>query len=437
MGLQNLANATSVGTMLRSNSVLVEIGGTVRRISLDNLMSALNEGNEQLLRQVAWGNEIKEYQSSTAWGPLLGNATMLAEYEAMSGRYMVSNSGYAAKVNPSGSALFMDGTSVVEARGHMMFWAPRLYFLLKVDSQTGKTFIWRSPLPIGTHYIEAPCFGAYNGSMDGTKLVSRSGVAPAGDKTISQFWAAAQENGVNWGLTNVEHRKFMLLKGLSKYSDTNIQAQLGYGVCGSTNLDLWATAATLLTGATRDMGDAYGKIDISVVNGANTGVSCSRVNLGGIEDPYGWQWEMIQGCYFGSSANSSGGQTGNEIFLYEGNRMPSAGELTSVPSGKYRKLTRLTAEGWIKSMLLGEYFDLFAKTTGGGNTSYWADYSYANATGQLLLWGGSASYGSFCGLGFSHSYNGFSSSTASFGARLAYYGDLKFVAGQQFMQLTA
>lgn len=437
MSLSNIANATSVTSMLRSNSVLVEIGGTLRRISLDNLMSSINEGSEQLLRQVAWGNEIKEYQTSTAWGPLIGNATMLAEYEAMSGRYMVSNTGYASKLNPAGSSLFMDGTTVVESRGHVMFYAPRLYYLLKVDSQTGKTFIWRSPLPIGTHYIEAPCFGAYKGTMSGSALVSRSGVAPTGSKTISDFWNAAQINGVNWGLTNVDHRKFMLLKGLSKYCDTNIQAQLGYGVCGSSNLDLWGAAATLLTGATKDMGDSYGKIDISVVNDANTGVSCSRVNLGGIEDPYGWQWEMIQGCYFGSSANSAGGQTGNEIFLYEGNRMPSYGELTSVPLGSYRKLTRVTNSDWIKSMLLGDYFDIFAKTTGGGSSSYWSDFTYNNATGQLLLWGGSAFDGSYCGLGFSLSGGDFSSAGSAVGARLAYYGALNFVSGKQFMQLTA
>ena len=31
------------------------------------------------------------------------------------------------------------------------------------------------------------------------------------------------------------------------------------------------------------------------------------------------------------------------VFIYEGNRMPTAAELTTHPNGKYRQLTRMTA----------------------------------------------------------------------------------------------
>jgi len=434
---KNLATADYVTSMLRSNSVFVEIGGSVRRITLSDLMDSINSGNTQLLRQVAWGIEIKEtLQSSTDWTPIIGNTTLRDEYEAMSGRYMVSNDGKAAKLNPSDSSVFMDGTTVIEARGHVMFWAPRLYYLVQTDAQTGKRYLWMSMIPIGGHYIEAPCFGAYKGTMSGNALVSRSGVAPAGTKTISQFWAAAQENGSMWGLTNYDHRRFMMMKALGKYGNTDIQTMLGYGVGGSTALDLWAAAATLLTGATKTMGDAYGKIDISVVNGENTGVNCSRVNMGGIEDPYGWQWEMIQNVYFGSSANSPA-QDGSEMFIYEGNRVPVAGELTGIPTGNYRQLARLTTNGYVTEMVLGEYFDLLAKTLGGGSTSYWADYFYGNATGQLLLWGGSANGGPDSGLVYADSNRAFSSSSSLFGARPAYFGELTFMSGVQFNAATA
>ena len=67
MASKTLGSETIVQSMLRSNSVLVEIDGNVRRISLENLMNAINTGNEQLLRQVAWGIPLKhQVQSSTA-----------------------------------------------------------------------------------------------------------------------------------------------------------------------------------------------------------------------------------------------------------------------------------------------------------------------------------------------------------------------------------
>lgn len=441
MAQQNLGAVSSVSSMLRTNSVYVEIGGAVRRITLDKLMDAINSEQEGILRQVAWGQEIMEGQTSTNWlAGRVGNRLMWQEYESMCGRYMMLNTGYMAKLNPADSSLFADGTTLSDAQvtsknGHIMYYAPKLYYLVKTDSQTGKTYLWMSMLPIGGHELPACCIGAYKGSMAGTALVSRSGVSPAGAKTISAFWAAAQVNGSSFGLTNYDHRRRMMMKALAKYGDTNIQTKLGYGVGGSTSLDLWASAATLLTGATKTLGDSYAKIDISVVNGANTGVDCSRVNLGGIEDPYGWQWEMIQNVYFGTSANTPN-QAGTEIYIYEGNRMPITAELATHPAGAYRQLVRRSDSGYISAMLLGEYFDLFAKTiAGGGSTSYWADYFYGSLTGQILAWSGNANNGPDSGLGFASSSYAFSNSSSNLGARLAYYGECKFTNGAALMAM--
>lgn len=437
MAQQNLAAVSTVSSMLRSNSVLVEIGGSVRRITLDKLMDAINSEQEGILRQVAWGQEIMEGQTSTNWiAGRVGNRLMWQEYESMCGRYMMLNTGYMAKLNPADSSLFADGATLSDAQvtsknGHIMYYAPKLFYLVKTDTQTGKTYLWMSMLPIGGHELPACCIGAYKGSMAGTALVSRSGVAPAGSKTISAFWAAAQVNGSSFGLTNYDHRRRMMMKALAKYGDTNIQTKLGYGLCGSVQVDLWAQAATLLTGATKSLGDGYGNIPVTLTGGTD----CSRVNLGGIEDPYGWQWEMIQNVYFGSSDNTPN-QTGTEIYIYEGNRMPITAELATHPAGAYRQLVRRSDSGYVSSMLLGEYFDLFAKTiAGGGSTSYWADYFYGSLTGQLLLWGGYANAGPNSGLGSAHSTFAFSSSSATLGARLAYYGEPKFVTGTALMAM--
>lgn len=432
-----LGNETLMNSMLRSDSVMIEVGGNVRRISLENFMNAINTGNEQLLRQVAWGIPLKhKTQSSTAYG-VIGNTSAWAEYKRMSGRYLVTNSGKASKLSPTNSALFADGTALDESKGHVMFISPRLYYLVQTDSVSGIPYLWLSMLPIGGHYIGGAnggmynCIGAYKGSMAGNAFVSRSGVAPAGSRTINTFWNAAQINGKDWGLTDYDQRKLMMMLGLSEYGDTNIQAKLGYGVSGSSNMDLWGAASVLQTGATKSLGDNWGKINISLVNGSNTGVNCSRVNLMGIEDPYGWQWEDIQGVYCGNSANSA--QNGSEIFIYKGNRLPTAAELATHPTGEYRQATRVTTGGWVQEIIAGENFDIFPARIGGGSTSYWADYSWANNTGQLVFWGGHALDGAYCGLASASSYYAWSYAYAVVGSRLAYYGNLTFITGAELM----
>lgn len=428
---KNLATAAQVQTMLRTNSVFVEIDGSIRRISLDNLMSSINEGNEQLLRQVAWGVPIKDtIQSSPVWGRV-GNLDMWEEYKSLSGRYLVTNDGKAAKLSTVNSGVFADGTALNESLGHVMVYAPRLYFLVKNDEVAGISYLWMSMLPIGGHYIEAPCIGAYKGSMSGSALVSRSGVAPAGSKTINAFWSAAQVNGKNWGLINYDHRKFMIMILLSEYGNPNAQGVLGNGLTGTNSSD-WQTALSFPCGNTKSLGDSFGSVahEYTMTNGTQTVGACD-VSLMGIENPYAQQWEMSQGVYCGSSNNS--GQTGAEIFIYEGNRMPSSSELATHPEGDYRQLTRLTSEGYISQMILGEHFDIFAKKTGGGGTSYWCDYSYANSTGQLVLWGASAHDGANAGLGSAYSNYAWSYSSSYFGSRLAYYGELTFMSGAELV----
>lgn len=448
MANQDLGTATLVTSAVKGNCVLLEVNGSIRRISLDNLMNVLNSGDEMLLRQVAWGIPLKQNQSSTNWG-VIGNEGLRSEYETQIGRYLVTGSGLAGKLSPTNAGIFADGTTLDESKGNVMVIAPRLYYKVKQDAASGVDYLWLSQLPIGGHYIgncnndQYICLGAYLGSMVGTTLVSRSGLTPTGNKTLSAFWDAAQVNGKDWGIENYDHVRFLEMLGLGHYGDTNIQAKLGYGVGGSTSVDVWNAASKLKTGATKSLGDALAKVDIApIVNTTDSTIkttNSSRVSLFGVEDPYNWLWQMIQGIFCGSSANTS--QTGREVFIYEGNRMPSAAELSSHPNGAYRQTTRREAptdtSGYVKTMILGEYFDLWATTVGGGATSYWSDYDYVNNTGQLVLWGGYASSGSYAGLAYASSRYAFSDSYSYYGARLAYYGPLTFVSGKQLMASVA
>lgn len=431
MANKPLAQADSVTSMLRTNSVMVEIDGAIRRITLDKLMDAINEDETELLRQVAWGVPLKE-TANTEWG-VIGNRLMWEEYKSHIGRYFLHNSGKAAKLSRTNSNIFADGTAVDQSKGHIMFHGPKLYYLVQTDAVNNIPILWMSQLPIGGHVIdeEHTTIGAFKGSMSGSALVSRGGVAPAGSKTIAQFWAAAQVNGDRFGLTDYTHRLYMMMLLLSEFGSPNAQTKVGYGVCGSTSVDVWSVASALLTGATAALGDVTGKIDITVTNGSTSTTNASRVNLFGIEDAWGWQWEMIQGIFFGNSGNAE--QDGTEVFIYEGNRMPSAAELSTHPEGIFRQKERITSSGYTTKMVLGEFFDLIAKTLSGGSDSYWTDYNYNNNTGQLCLCGGHADNGAVCGLACSLSTFAFSNSGAPYGARLAYYGPVEIVTGSELM----
>jgi len=426
MALKNLATAAQVQSILKTNSILVEVGGSIRRITLDKLIESINAGEEELLRSVAWGIPIKQStQTSSAWGRV-GNLDMWALFKSQCGRYLVKNNGHAAKLSVTNSGVYADGTTLNESLGHVMVHFPKLYYRVQEDAVTGIPYLWMSLIPIGGHFIPEATIGAYKASMASTALVSRSGVAPAGNKTISAFWAAAQVNGAKWGLINYDHKKLMMMLLMSEYGSPNAQEVLGAGITGESGGD-WSAASSMLTGLTKSLGDAFGKVDITYGSCVNP----CRVSVMGIEDPYGWQWEFTQGIFCGNSGNT--GQNGNEVFIYEGNRLPSAAELASHPDGDYRQLTRLTSEGFIREETVGEFFDLVPSVHGGGGSQYWGDYHYANATGQVLLWGGAANDGAYCGLAYAYSNNAWSYSRAYIGSRLAYYGELTVMSGRELV----
>ena len=140
---------------------------------------------------------------------------------------------------------------------------------------------------------------------------------------------------------------------------------------------------------------------------------------------------MIQGIYFGSSANI--GQDGSECFIYNENRMPTSAELASHPTCPYRKIYRPNDSGYVSEMQLGENFDLIAKAMSGSSTSYWGDPQYHNTTGQLCLAFASANYGSGAGAVHVSSNAGFSYADSGCGARLAFFGKPVIVTGAELM----
>ena len=344
-------------------------------------------------------------------------------YRSKLGRYIVSNDGKARKLNKDNSDFLEDWSSYEPTSGHIMTRFPNLYFTCVTDSNIVTITLSEKPFDnckaFGEQWI-----GSYIGNFlsDGT-LVSRSGLNPTRSKTINSFWTAAQKNGSNWGLSDYRQRQMMMVIYLCEFLDANSQKCLGYGMNG--NVNNWVTVVqNAITGKTNILGDRCGKVNF-LETGQTEGAAACHVSLFGIEDPYGWYWEFIQGVYFGSSGNTA--QTGSECFIYEGNRMPTSEELITQPTGWFRKITRLTSSGYVKNLLWGENMDILPTSLGGNSVDGHGDYHYANNTGQVLFWGGYARNGSACGLACSDSNLAWTSAHTYIGARLAYYGVVDIV----------
>ena len=418
---KEIAAVSQVSALTAAQNILCEADGSVRRITLSNLIEAIK--TDQLdLSLVAWGVYLKE-TADPQWG-VCGNQTKWNEFKASFGRYLLTNEGKMAKLSRNDSSVFEDGTAVDETKGHVMFHTPkRLYFLVKYDATAGCNILWGSEYPISEHYIDHPTFGAYMASLVDDKLTSRSGLSVANNYTISTFHTYAKNNGKAFGLLDYETMKLIPMMTLWESGNANSQAKFGCGPTGSTST--WDEVSGLTTGATKSLGDNTGTVSLASVTG---NADACHVNLFGIENPWGWYWQMIQGIYFGNSGNS--GQDGTEAFVYKGNRIPADSELTSHPVGDYRTFTRCTSSGGVQHLVLGENFDTIPKSVGSeASGSYYCDYYWANSTEYLLMFGGGAWRALKCGAFSVDSYHAFGLRDAGCGARLAFYGSPTYVNG--------
>lgn len=351
----------------------------------------------------SWGLTIP-VDGSTNY-TLVGNVAAWDNYKAKIGRYLLKSNGDAYKLNVGDSTILDYNDATFDPNlGNVMVRIPRLSYMVVRDS-AGRDTIWMTEEPVMRNVIEEQWIGAYLASYYDNKLRSMKGETVAASRTINTFWDQAQVNGKAFGLTNYTQRILMVLIYLSNYRSLNSQATLGYGMNGNT--DNFADAQNKPTGETSSIGDACGSVD-----GGTANANAKHISLFGLEDIYGWYYEMIQGVFL----------INNKVYVYDGNRMPDSEELAYGAKGNSRSFNRIASDGWITKLVGGEHFDILPSAVGGGSSSYWCDYTWTSTNGQLLLWGGAADAGASRGLVYSNSSNGWADAWPNVGSRLAYYG---------------
>ena len=126
--------------------------------------------------------------------------------------------------------------------------------------------------------------------------------------------------------------------------------------------------------------------------------------------------------------------TVRKAVVYSGNKVSN----TATGREFVCSLTTQSGSGtYVKSMELGEWWDMIAQSVNGSDSTYYCDGFWYATTGELLRVGGVASTGALCGLSYAASHDAFSNSSASIGARLAFYGEPEIVSGAQLVALTA
>ena len=397
-----------VTSMTADQTFVVEVGGALSRLKLGDLQKMV--GNELFYPTITL-----EQSSNPQFD--LPTPFMANMYRQQMGGYMMKPVGgvvYAAKLDAGNWDYFADGSKVDDAAKYeTMGRVPDCHFKAE-----GKTMQFGGLFPIaGGHKFDSPNWvGAYEMFVDSSGVGhSRPGVSPSYSRTMKDFWNCSQKLGSNFGLANYGFQCLIEALYQVSFGNLNSQAVIGSGFQSSS----WDACRDVPMGQCISLGDGSGNV---LYNDATLG-NQYPVKLFGFEDLWGRLWEFRPGIRFYMDGDT------RYAVVYSGN------QVSNTANG--RKFTIPTSAGgeFITRKTLGAYWDAFPQAVGGGDSTYYCDAFWDSTSGELLSVGGSADYGSRCGLSSAASSFGFSVTWAPLGARLAFYGNPTIVSGSEIMAM--
>lgn len=407
MGVK-LTEKKTVSAMNTEQTFLIVVDGAIRRLSLGDLQKMM--GNN-----IFYPTITLEQSSNPNFA--LPTPFMADMYQRAMGGYMmkvVNGKAYAAKLAHSNWEFFADGTKVDNAAKYeTMVHVPDCHF--KADNKTLQ-FGGLFPISGGKNFESPNWVGAYKISYDDNSVAhSRPNVTPKHSQTMSQFFAAAQKLGSNFGLANYGFQCLIESLYQVSFGNLNSQAVIGSGFQSSS----WEACRDVPMGKCISLGDGSGKV---LYNDATIG-NQYPVKLFGFEDLWGKLWEFRPGIRFYMDGDT------RYAVVYSGNQVRNTanGRKFTIPS---------SANGeFVTRKTLGTYWDAFPQAVGGGDSTYYCDGFWATTGGELLHVGGRADNWLLCGLSYAYSNGGFSFSRPSIGARLAFYGNPTIVSGSELMAM--
>lgn len=337
-------------------------------------------------------------------------------------------------LNETNSNKWPDGTGATYnhvKKESLMVHFPK-YYHKTIERSPG---IWRtyiSEQQIDSDYIEEPelLLGAFEGIIsddNGGALTSSGSSISASSKTIAQFVAAAKINGSMYGIGDYRSHATIARMFCAYYKTTNISTSNSAIPCsGGTKRYNYGW-----TGGTKALGNRDGKAAV------NNDTGYYSTNFLGLEDCYYSKWEFVQGINI----------LKGKYVVYDGGSFPDkdvaeleAAGATNIRVVGYEPNPAATAayNGWTKAVAQGKYGDVVPTAHGGSETTYYSDYSWFNPTGnRIFLRSGLSDDGSRCGVFVAAAGYASSSSWATVGARLAFYGKIVVVDSDTFKKMQA
>ena len=351
------------------------------------------------------------------------------------------------------------------SQGQVMVELPEYYRKFETDGNKRRVKLSKMPLP-GYTLVKKKYVSAYHATLQHStnKLCSvvntdadyrggnnqkdwdntyRSMLGmPLTYKNRTEFRTYARnrkEGSFEWNMMTYDIQKDLFWLYVIEYATLNSQKEYnpelseegykqgGLGV-GVSNVD-WGKWNTfngnhpfILCGYTNRLGNNSGEIEYSMPTEYDSNILKVKVNrYRGIENPFGHIWNYEDGISSRISANSPNGDGMSKLFITENPEYFN--------DDNYDNMTYIgneaRNEGYVKSIIFGEYGDIVPDAVGGSSTTYLCDYHYTNipSNGKQLrrvMFGGSASYGAYAGFGSAYSDSSPSVRNTIVGSRLCF-----------------
>lgn len=415
MANKNLGTADVASSVQQTDSVLVEIGGAMRRVKVKDLSRSLNLSITSP-EVYAYGIEFDVTVSSTA-ATRIGNMSMhrtLPVQTLMKGCLLDDDGNVVDYLDPQ------DWTKATRdgSRGQVMVELPEYYEKFETDGNKRRAWMSLEPLA-GFRKVPKRYVSAYQAYVKDNKLCSIASVLASSNISRTGFRNAARARKTgseewNCHVYDIQRELYWLFAieyaQLSCQTDYDAalttegyhQGGLGSGVVGVD----WNKLATynrnspfIPCGTTDSLGNRSGVVTYDT--GTKNGVTLGKISVNryrGIECPFAHVFQVTDGINVEVQAGDSSvskvyvcrdpknfSDTGYNGYTYVGNEART--------------------EGFITQITFGEYGDITAKAVGGSDSSYHGDYHYTNiptaTTLRCVLFGGIASGGTNCGFLFS------------------------------------
>lgn len=225
--------------------------------------------------------------------------------------------------------------------------------------------------------------GVYKAHIDEPYLYSYSGVPPTVNNAQTTFKVYARNKGDGYQIVDWEMHCVMAMLYYCQYGHMNCQLKIGAG----TSYYPKVTGMTNALGMTDTDGDGNG----------NSG----SINFWGLENWWGDLYEWVDNIEFNNGVAT----------------------ITN-PDGSTRTVRGYDVDGkYLRKMVIGEFFDLIGKESGGSDTTGYCDYYYLDitTTSRVVLRSnlGSVTNG---GVSCANANVGFSVKGSNIGSRLAFRG---------------